>query len=65
MRRRLRDFWCSAAVTRAQVNWRNGKELPVGTYRVKGGKVIEWDGKRWVRREDGQEVDPLANRRQG
>ena len=43
-----------------QVNWKNGKELPVGTYRVKGGKVIEWDGRRWVRREDGQEVDPLA-----
>ncbi len=47
-------------VMHTQMNWRNGKELPVGTYRVKGGKVIEWNGKKWVRRDDGAEVDPLA-----
>ena len=49
-----------SVVTHSQMNWRNGKELPVGTYRVKGGKVIEWNGKKWVRRSDGVEVDPLA-----
>lgn len=42
------------------VNFRTSKKIPKGSYREKKGRIIEWDGERWVDRKTREEVDPLS-----
>lgn len=43
----------------AGVNWHTGVKFSPGTYRVKDGKMITWNGKEWIDKATGNPMDPL------
>ena len=44
----------------AGVNWHTGVKFSPGTYRVKKGVKIVWNGQEWIDEQTGQPTDPLA-----
>ncbi|KAJ1484223.1 glycosyl-transferase for dystroglycan-domain-containing protein [Baffinella frigidus] len=46
--------------TEAGVNWHTGVKFSPGTYRVKDGVKIVWNGKEWINEATGVATDPLA-----
>ncbi|EKX52174.1 hypothetical protein GUITHDRAFT_102076 [Guillardia theta CCMP2712] len=46
--------------TQAGVNWHTGIRFSPGTYRVKDGKRIVWNGEAWIDESTGKPTDPLA-----
>ena len=45
--------------TEAGVNWHTGVKFAPGTYRVKNGVKIVWNGKQWINEATGAAADPL------
>lgn len=45
--------------TEAGVNWHTGIKFAPGTYRVKNGVKIVWNGREWIDESSGRATDPL------
>jgi len=44
----------------AGVNWHTGVKFAPGTYRVKNGVKIVWNGREWIDEASGKPSDPLS-----